>query len=162
MRNRNTSRHFSTPQSKWWALICACFLMMTLVSPAFSMLSSLELSLVAVESSVHDDRSNPSQALSHAAMPIKAESSKPMSGHAAHHDMSGSSNSPPCDHADCENMSNCSDSCTMSTCVTSPSLSGAAMCLNHIVKTNQLRSTLSGKTAPLARTIAPLFRPPII
>lgn len=136
--------------AKWWHFVCACFVLTVLINPAYSLDFSQAVGLSdSVGSSLQMNAKRTEVMLSE----HKVEDS-------AHHMMTAET---PCDHPACDDMSNCSDSCPMSTCSVS-SLSVYIMIYTLVpdVSTKPMLHRLDEASALLARNIEPLFRPPII
>ena len=130
----------------FWLLLCASFVFASVAMPVYSAQTMLQN--VSMFQTVLVDKKDMQGALHHGATSQQ------------HHVEDESSS--PCADPGCSSMSDCSDSCAMNTCCSSPSASNADS--NRVLPDylGEAHHRLTDGFAVLSPRSDPLFRPPIL
>ena len=142
---KSSLAQLKTTKCTWW-LLCAFFMLATIIQPAFSAHNTLpKVSMVegnmAAETVVTGSLQNS------------------RTSHQNHH--VGHLPSSPCDEPGCGSTSDCSDSCSMNTCCTA---SGVFIAQATLVQTNHTDVTIhpiADESSVSSIQSEPAFRPPI-
>jgi len=156
MSGAHSHYQLNTNKPLAWLVLCVFFVLSTIVAPA----NALALA-VPVDLSI-DTGSIKSEANSHSSHrhAKTGQSQKDMLGHSLHH---AGMTDKPCHDPACDNMPQCSDDCSMSSCTSSST--------NCVPLPSAMQATIThGVTACsvganqhlVVRSIDPLFRPPIL
>lgn len=126
-------------------LMCACFVLGSISTPAFSVQKILHDTSVSKDVLTVDMKATDMQ---HHETPM-------------HHHHAGGVSSSPCPAPACEGIPDCNDNCSISTCCSSPSVSNA---ITNQMQTDHRTGVFHRPTdrpSFLSRRSKPLFRPPI-
>lgn len=142
----NHNQSLSRSTQMLLGLLCVWFLAMSVALPAYSAQKTLQI----ISTSLVND-------IDGTAMPSVSDHHKMTTQHSH----VGSKSTTPCSTPGCDNQSDCTDNCTMSTCCTSV---GASNMLSHLHIADHHGETvhrLTNALSVISRRLEPLFRPPI-
>jgi len=148
MRLLNHHCALQKPTLALWLLVCACFVFASVAMPAYSaqkMLPNISMSKAKLA-----DNMGTSGASQHGTM-------------SQHHHVEIGGSSSLCHDSGCDaKAAECTDSCTMATCCSSPGVSNTLFSRVHTNHHGESFYRLADASTVISRRSEPLFRPPIL